>query len=30
MPSRALALRIWEGFGHKAQLTDGQKFLERK
>lgn len=28
MPSRALALRIWQGLGHKAQITDGQKFLE--
>lgn len=25
--TRALALRIWQGFG-KAQLTDGQKLLE--
>ena len=28
MPSRALVLRIWKGLGHKAQLTDGRKFLE--
>lgn len=27
--TRALALRIWQGFGHKAQLTDGQSSLKK-